>query len=61
MAFPDVNGKRLEVKLRSGFEFICTVEDLVTLKSRAAMRIFVTSDDGQTVYYDKIRLMDCPD
>jgi hypothetical protein len=50
-----------EVKLKGGFEFICEVEDLRTMKSQAAMRIFVTSEDGKTLYYDKIRLMDCPD
>lgn len=61
MAFIDISGKAMEVRLCGAFEFICIVEDLVTLKPKAAMRIFVMSEDGSCIYYDAITLVDCPE
>lgn len=51
--------------VRGGFELVALVEDLVTLRTKACVRIFVTCDpfgpDKRTTLYERFCLMEVPE
>lgn len=48
------------LKFKGGFELIAVVEDLKTLHSTAAVRIYVVNEDG-TFLHDVIAFIEVPD
>lgn len=51
--------------VHGGFEIVALVEDLVTLKTTACVRIFVTCDpfgpDNRTTLYERFTMMEVPE
>lgn len=51
----------IDLKVCGGYEVISEVENLVTLRTEVAVRMFVTSVDGQKTYHDGISILEVPE
>jgi len=50
----------VQLRVKGGFEIIAVVEDLITLRSTAAVRMFVETEDGKLIF-EGIMLLEVPE